>query len=172
MLASVAASRDRCSEELDFEAAARQHERYVNIQALFALRDDLAAAVDNLHGIAITPAASSADQDLEAVRLWILYRGCWQKPVTFALTSGTSLDQRLREMMAGFEAATVPREERQEHLALLARWYFSTWRDGEWIGFESAERLPYRRLVRAVSRVAATAKARAGSGRQVVNLQV
>jgi hypothetical protein len=44
--------------------------------------------------------------------------------------------------------------ERQEHLALLARWYYSSWREGEWVGFEDFEHIPYRKLVHAVSRVA------------------
>jgi hypothetical protein len=44
--------------------------------------------------------------------------------------------------------------ERQEYLALLARWYYSSWRDGEWLGFDSYEDIPYRKLVNAVARVA------------------
>ena len=44
--------------------------------------------------------------------------------------------------------------DRQEYLALLARWYYSSWRDGEWLAIESFENLPYRKLVHAVSRVA------------------
>jgi excinuclease ABC subunit C len=44
-------------------------------------------------------------------------------------------------------------KERQEHLALLARWYYSSWREGEWIALDSTEP-PYRKLVNAVHRVA------------------
>jgi len=44
--------------------------------------------------------------------------------------------------------------ERQEYLALLARWYYSSWRDGEWLPIEAFENLPYRKLVHAISRVA------------------
>jgi hypothetical protein len=40
-----------------------------------------------------------------------------------------------------------------EHLAILARWYGSSWRDGEWISFESMDKIPYRRIVNAVARV-------------------
>jgi hypothetical protein len=43
--------------------------------------------------------------------------------------------------------------ERQEYLALLARWYYSSWRDGEWLAFDSYDDIPYRKLVNAVSRV-------------------
>jgi hypothetical protein len=43
--------------------------------------------------------------------------------------------------------------EKQEHLALLARWHYSSWSDGEWIGFPGLDQAPYRKLVRAISRV-------------------
>ena len=38
---------------------------------------------------------------------------------------------------AGVETSLQARE-RQEHLALLARWYYSSWREGEWLAFESS----------------------------------
>jgi hypothetical protein len=64
----------------------------------------------------------------------------------------TSLDQRVRELVASI-APVMPLAERQEHIALLARWHYSTWSDGEWIGFPSLDQVPYRKLVRAISRV-------------------
>jgi hypothetical protein len=48
----------------------------------------------------------------------------------------------------------LPARERQEYLALLARWFYSSWRDGEWLAIETFENLPYRKLVHAISRVA------------------
>ena len=51
--------------------------------------------------------------------------------------------------------------ERQEHLALLARWHYSSWSDGEWIGFHALDQVPYRKLVRAISRVRQKAEASA-----------
>jgi hypothetical protein len=39
-------------------------------------------------------------------------------------------------------------------VALLARWYYSTWRDGEWVGFANFDQIPYRKLINAVCRVA------------------
>jgi hypothetical protein len=64
------------------------------------------------------------------------------------------MDQRLREVVAGQNPGKATARERQEHAALLARWYYSSWRDGEWLGFDGVERVPYRKLVRAISRVA------------------
>jgi len=42
-----------------------------------------------------------------------------------------------------------------EHMSILVRWQGSSWRDGEWLGFESLEKIPFRKLVNAISRVAA-----------------
>jgi hypothetical protein len=36
----------------------------------------------------------------------------------------------------------------------LARWYYSSWRDGEWLAYEGPKHIPYRKLVNAISRVA------------------
>jgi excinuclease ABC subunit C len=87
------------------------------------------------------------------VLLWFVCQGAWQAPVRFPLTSMTSLDQRLRELVASIQPVMPPLLEKQEHLALLARWRYSTWSDGEWIGFPRLEQAPYRKLVRAISRV-------------------
>ena len=62
------------------------------------------------------------------------------------------MDQRLREWFADISPAGTPD---LEHLAVLVRWHGSSWRDGEWIGFDSFDKIPYRRIVNAVARVAA-----------------
>jgi len=65
-----------------------------------------------------------------------------------------SLDRKLRETIAELAQRKLSVRERQEYLALLARWYYSTWRDGEWLPFDSYDEIPYRNLVNAISRVA------------------
>jgi hypothetical protein len=148
-LISVATSaRDRLSAEMNFEEAARQHQRIERIQGVLALRGDLAGDIERLYGVAITPCLAP-----DNVLLWFVCRGAWQAPVQFPLTSMISLDQRLRELVASIQPVMPPLAEKQEHLALLARWHYSTWSDGEWIGFPALDQAPYRKLVRAISRV-------------------
>jgi hypothetical protein len=65
-----------------------------------------------------------------------------------------SLDRKLRETFAAVTPRKLTVRERREYLALLARWDYSTWLEGEWIGFESYDEIPYCKLVHAVSRVA------------------
>ncbi len=153
LLKRVAAARDRASDQLEFEEAARQHQRYERILQVLRLRDDLAADIDRLHGVAVTPSAAA-----DSVELWFLIRGVWRPPRRFALAASTgqpvSMDKRLREVVEMLEAPKVSTVERQEHLAILACWYYSSWRDGEWLRFDSLESVPYRRLVNAIHRVA------------------
>jgi excinuclease ABC subunit C len=153
LLTAIAHSRDRMSEEMRFEEAARQHKRYEKVQDVLRLRDDLAGDLERLHGVAITRSLAA-----DAVEMWVVRAGSWQQPVRFSFEvregKPLSLDRALRDTFA----AVVPRKlsvrQRQEYLALLARWYYSSWREGEWVSIESFESIPYRKLVNAVSRVA------------------
>jgi len=153
LLDSIGRSRDRLSEEMRFEEAARQHKRYEKVTEVLKLRDELARDVDRLNGVAITRSVAH-----EAVELWLVREGYLldARRFSFEVQEGktVSMDRRLREMIAGAETPKLTVRERQEYLALLARWYYSSWRDGEWLDFEGIENVPYRKLVNAISRVA------------------
>jgi excinuclease ABC subunit C len=154
LLSVAMAARDRLSAEMNFEEAARQHKQLERIQGVLALRGDLACDIDRLNGVAIAPCLAP-----DSILLWFVCKGAWQAPVRFALTSMVSLDQRLRELVASLQPVTPPLAEKQEHLALLARWHYSSWSDGEWIGFAGLDQVPYKKLVRAISRVSQKANA-------------
>ncbi len=153
LLDSVAVARDRSSAELDFEEAARQHKRFERIEAILRLRDELVAEVEHLSGLCVTPSSQP-----ESVTLWFVIGGRWADPIDFPLAAPgsriVSIDQRLREIAASVREPRVNATERQEHIALLARWYYSSWRDGEWLPFDRLEHLPYRKAVNALARVA------------------
>jgi excinuclease UvrABC nuclease subunit len=149
---AITRSRDRLSEDMQFEEAARQHKRLEKVQEVLKLRDELARDVERLSGVAITQSLGA-----DSVELWFVRGGNWQEPARFTFEAAEgkplSLDRKLRETLASVAARKLSARERQEYLALLARWYYSTWRDGEWIPFDSAEP-PYRKLVNAIHRVA------------------
>ena len=153
LLDAIGRSRDRMSEELQFEEAARQHKRFEKVQEILRLRDELVRDIDLLNGVAITPSTAP-----NAVELWPVSTGRWQFPrrLTFDVEQGKpiSLDQKLREVLGDFPTPQFTWRERQERLALLARWYYSSWRDGEWLALDHVADIPYRKLVHAVSRVA------------------
>jgi len=148
LLSNTSAARDRLSQEMNFEEAARQHKRLERIEEVLRARDDLVSDIDRLYGVAVAPSVAS-----DEVLLWWNCRGSWQEPVRFSLASHVSLDARLKELAAALQPVDAPVAERQEHLALLARWHYSSWSDGEWIGFHRLDQVPYRKLVRAISRV-------------------
>jgi excinuclease ABC subunit C len=149
-LASAQAARDRLSAEMEFEAASGQHKRVEKIQEVLKLRDDLARDIDSLHGVAVLPAVNEG-----AVTLLPMVGGVWQAPIEFAVAGAhsESMDARLRTILAAIISEPSSARERQEHLAILSRWFYSSWRDGAWVGFDTFGKPPYRRLVTAISRV-------------------
>ena len=153
LLEAIGHSRDRLSEEMMFEEAARQHKRYEKVQEV------LQAA--RRTGARYRPAPRRGDHASlapDAVEMWFVRDGKWQEPQRFGFEvqegKPVSLDRKLRETFAAVAPRKLTVRERQEYLALLARWYYSTWREGEWLAFESYDDIPYRKLVNAVSRVA------------------
>ncbi len=157
LIDTATAARDRFSTDLDFEQAARQHKRIEKIQEVLGLRDDLARDIDRLNGVAVTASAEP-----QAVELWFVANGTWLGPrrITFEIVEGkpVSLDQKLREAAGTLTPIEQSMGQRQEYLAILARWYYSSWRDGEWFAFGSPQNIPYRKLVHAISRVAQAQK--------------
>src|SRR5581483_3629833 len=144
---SAEAARDQASAAMQFEEAEHLHQRLNRISEAQASAGDLARTLDRLAGVAVVPSAQE-----RAVDLLFLAGGRWLAPRTFSLAETASMDQRVREISAGLAADSSPDPE---HLSVLVRWQGSSWRDGEWIGFESLEKIPYRRIVNAVARVAA-----------------
>jgi excinuclease ABC subunit C len=156
-LEAAAAARERASEALEFEEAERQHRRFERVNELRRLREELAAEIGSLNGVAVLPAAEAGE-----VRLQPMRAGWWQPAVRFVLEgAGQSMDARLRDALEAerYQGSTA---EREEHCAILAQWAFSSYGlaagDGAWIGFSS--QIPYRRLVRAVSSVSRSAASR------------
>ena len=149
LLEPVEQARDRASADLQFEEAARLHERAERIKEACSLAGDLARSLDRLAGVAVTPSAA-----IECVDLWFLIGGRWQKQIRLPLSesagAGQSMDRRLRDAIAALQPEGAPRAE---HLAILTRWYSSSWRDGEWIGIDWPSKIPYRKLVNAIARV-------------------
>jgi excinuclease UvrABC nuclease subunit len=151
MLRVAETQRDRLSADLDFEAAAREHKRIARIQEVLKLREDLAEDLEQLHGVAIT-----RSHEPHVVLLWFLLASAWQTPVGFSVALGdqsVSMDRRLKEVIATVHPTDALMPERQDHLAILTRWYHSTWRDGEWIPISNLASAPYRRIIAAISRV-------------------
>ncbi len=155
LLAPAVSERERLSGEMDFEGAARAHQRVLKIEEVMGWRDEMARDVERLHAIAVLPSGKA-----ESVELGWLRGGYWQgfrrlEFITAEDGRAVSLDSRLREMAAAIPSdSAAPALERMEHLAVLSRWFYSSWCDGELLVVDDWDKLPWRKLVNAVSRVA------------------
>ncbi len=149
--AALATARDKASVELDFEQAAQLHKRMEKVTAASACRDSAIGPHHQFNGLALVRGAAEGE-----CRLWPMRRGYWQKPIGVHFSTlepgARSLDREVRETLSGaLGQAAVESGNRTEHLAVFARWYYSSWRDGHWFPFQQLEDLNYRRLVREIS---------------------
>ena len=154
LVRQVEQARDEASAGLEFEEAARLHKRLEKIGEALKLKDDLVRDLDSLFAVVVQKALEG-----ESVDLWFVNQGFLQPKVTFcyAVEDGRSisLDRRLREALGALTFSTGTTQERADHLGLLRRWYYSSWREGEIVLVDRLDRVPYRKLVNAISRVAA-----------------
>ena len=150
---SAETARDQASGAMQFEEAERLHQRLTRIAEVQACAGDLARTLEMLAGVAIVPSAAP-----ESVDLIFLAGGRWLEPRPFSLSEdatflrNASMDRRLREVCEGISPGVSPD---LDHLTILVHWHSSSWRDDEWIGFDSFDKIPYRKIVNAVARVAA-----------------
>jgi excinuclease ABC subunit C len=153
LTAAAESARERLSTEMDFEGAALLHQRVQRIQEVLGQRDELAREVDHLSAVTVTSGVNP-----NTVELGWMRDGSWQgfSPLDFAPADGTSvsLDARLREVALSIPEKRTTGMERMEHLAVLARWLYSGWCDGELLLIDDWSKIPYRKLVNAVSRIA------------------
>jgi len=187
------AERERASDSLDFEQAARLHQRLEKLNDALRRRPDLAKNVADLHAIILERGAHP-----KSVVLFRLWAGELLGPATLSLdervASPASLDQQLQTLVDSLrpraesgerpyantdvptagetqvevthppesaEAAELTATNRQptlspasrplppwEHLTILARWYYSSFREGEFVMLNRAEEIPHARLIR------------------------
>jgi hypothetical protein len=109
--------------------------------------------VDTLNAIAVVPSTEP-----EVIVLGWLRGGSWQgfTPLPLAAVDGraVSLDTRLRELASSIGEKPADPQERMEQLAILSRWFYSSWCDGEMLMVDAWDKIPWRKLVNAVARVA------------------
>ena len=90
-----------------------------------------------------------------SIALFPVYGGILQPKIELQLqlAEAGSLDQRLREALENAEFGRGASEEQEDSMAMVSRWLFSTWKDGEFLRIQSFDKISYRKLVNSVSRV-------------------
>ena len=94
LAATVTSARDRLSQEMDFEEAARQHKRLEKIEGVLRLKDELVADIDHSTGW-----RSQVHRVQARWNCGSSAAGPGRQPVRFEVAApSVSLDQRLREI--------------------------------------------------------------------------
>ena len=150
--AAVEQERERASEELDFERAAAVHKRIEKLDDALRAKPELARRIQDLNAVILQRAAEDQTIAVYAVRGGRLEEPCF---VRFAEIAGQprSAEQIFREYLEPAAEAAPRTGDLGEHLWLVARWYYSNPREGE-IFFRDKD-WPYRRILRACSRLLA-----------------
>jgi excinuclease ABC subunit C len=154
---AFAHDRESASEQLDFEKAATIHKKLEKLDDALRGRPELARRIQNLDAVILQRAAEEQTIALFAVRAGKLAEPFWLR---FGDTSKpASAEETVRDYLEGVMSAAPAANpnvrqstaELGEHLALVARWFFSNPREGE-IFFREKD-WPYRRILRACSRL-------------------
>jgi hypothetical protein len=142
-------ARDEAACALQFEEAANLHRMVARVKEIAKGRDDLVCDARELGGLALTKGAGE-----RVFRLWPMVRGLWRPSRELKVEENATPESIAGELQAWLPSVTTTLTETEgdvgEHLALLIRWYYSSWRDGSWYPFSSDRRFNFRRVGRTI----------------------
>jgi excinuclease ABC subunit C len=166
LVRELEAERGRASESLDFESAARIHGRIEKVGEVMRAKAALARNVRDLEAVLIVPGAGE-----KSVAFFRVAAGRLCGPSTLSLDenvpSPVSLDEQIRDLLQPLGPSNADAETNVshaklppwEHLSLLARWYYSSFRTGEIVLLDPVRSgaqtrgLPTRAIIRACRKV-------------------
>lgn len=146
--------RAQASEALEFEQAAKVHAKLDKLHEILRMKPDLARNLRELDAALVTPGAEA-----KSVVFFRVCGGELRGPATLSLDenvpSPVSLDEQIRALLDSLAppATQLHSPPPWEHLSLLARWYYSSFRTGELVMLEPGRPLPTRALIRACRKV-------------------
>jgi len=149
--ASFEKDRERASEELDFEKASAFHKKLDKLNDALHARPELVRRLQDLDAVILQ--RSAEDQTIAA---FPVAAGWLAEPffLRFAelASQPRSVEELIRDRLEGEKVRECP-GDLGENLWLVARWFYRRPRDGE-IFFREKD-WPYRRILRACSRILA-----------------
>lgn len=168
LVRELEAERARASDSLNFESAAKIHSKIEKVGDVMRGKAALARNLQDLDAVLVVPGAAP-----KTVTFFRVAAGELRGPSTLSLdenvSSPVSLDEQIRALLEPL-APSAPASQKKpshvklppwEHLSLLARWYYSSFRTGEIIMLDPARStaqtrgLPTRALIRACRKVLA-----------------
>jgi excinuclease UvrABC nuclease subunit len=172
LLRELETERERLSTELNFESAAAQHARVARIKSILSACDDICGRLDRLDAVIIQPSAEA-----KSVALFRFHGGELLGPVPVAMEDEVqppqifanpaevevavaqsvpiqSVESRIRAALEAMVSHGSHSAQRfTEELAMLKRWYYRSHKVGEIFFAGEQGELPWRRIVRGVTRV-------------------
>jgi excinuclease ABC subunit C len=151
MRSAIEEEREKASEQLDFERAAALHKKVEKLDEVLRGQPELTRRIQDLDAVILQRAAGE-----QTIGVFRVQGGRLAEPffMRFAETASQprSAEHIFREQ---FESNATPANgDLGEHLWLVARWFYSNPREGEI--FSREKDWPYRRILRACSRLLAT----------------
>ncbi len=139
------------SESLEFEQASKIHQRIEKLNELLRQRTDLVRNLRDLHAVMLLPGAEE-----KSVVFFRIIGGEIRGPSALSLDENvpnpTPLDRQLHDLMELLDRKTdhpgSPPVPPWEHLSLLTRWYYSSFRQGELVMLNPDQSIPHSRLIR------------------------
>src|SRR5207249_4158341 len=122
LIQELQTERDRLSADLDFEAAARQHEKITKVKGITSACDEIYRRLDHIDAVIVQPAAEP-----KSVALFRFSHGAHSGPEYFSMEAADDpnpAEARVSEALKQL-APAGPRSLQQftEELAILRRWY-------------------------------------------------
>jgi excinuclease UvrABC nuclease subunit len=159
LTAEIEKEREAASQALDFERAAALHRRLDKLADVLRGLPEIARRIEDLDAVILQRAAEE-----RAIVVFALRAGRIADPFFLRFSdlarAPRSAEEILRAQLdAAVESRPAERPDLGDHLALVARWYYSKPRDGEI--FYRRQDWPYRRILRACSRLLASRDAKA-----------
>jgi excinuclease ABC subunit C len=156
LIRSLEAERAQASEALEFEQAARLHRRLEKVHEVLRQKPGLVRSLRDLHAVLVLRGAEAKSVVFFRVRAGEL-RGPANLSLDENIPSPVPLDQQLHALL---DPLAAPRHSTAapspwEDLSLLARWYYSSFRQGELLMLPPNQEIPHARLIRLCRKVLA-----------------
>lgn len=142
------AEREQASAALEFERAAHAHRRLEKSREALRNRPGLSGRISHLHAVMLFPSPQA-----QTVTLFRVAAGEIRGPAALSLSGNVSsplpLDGRLDASLRSLD--DVPAGQAAppwEHLSLLARWFYSSFRSGEFVWTPPGRPFPHARLIK------------------------
>jgi excinuclease ABC subunit C len=150
--------RARAAESLEFEHAGKVHRRLEKVHEVLRLKPDLACNLRELHAVVVERGAEA-----NSVVFFRVTAGELHGPAMLCLdenvSTPVSLDEQLHKLLDSLAVNSVPARKLAvppwEHLSLLTRWYYSSFRRGELVMLPASQQIPHARLIRICRKILA-----------------